>query len=193
MDHPFAGTIAAMKDAQKSNGAGFSSLTIYQQWEWHADIWAFNMIVLGRDYSPCDPEGKWRVGNLDRIAMCERYYRGKHVEPGERARRAKTDDDQREGRAIINAWAQRKGYADVDAYCEAMGWVGEKEWINAYQEYDAEHSASMKHMPRAPNARWKGTAADLGVTAREYAPTPEQMAAGRQALGLEPLSGGRAA
>jgi hypothetical protein len=179
--HPFAGTLEQMR---KKEGGGFANLNMNQQWEWHADVYAFNSVILGRDHSPADPDGRWR--DLDRIAVCERHYRAKHIKPSERALARGPDDDALEGRAIINAWAKRKGYADVDAYCEAMGWVGEKEWINAYQEYAAEHSAPMKHMPRAPNARWKGTAADLGVTAREYAPTPEQMAAGSQALGLEP-------
>lgn len=45
-------------------------------------------------------------------------------------RERRSVDMQREGRDIVNRWAQAKGYADLDVYCEAMG----QPWVDVYRE-----------------------------------------------------------
>ncbi len=122
----------------------------------------------------------------------------------QRAARQRTKDqrqlqrtgDQREGRDIVNRWAQERGYADLDAYCAATG----QHWTAAYAEviqgicgaspYPAQigsfrllASAIGGGGRPAPPREPAHTASALGVTAREF--SAEELAAGRRALGLE--------
>jgi hypothetical protein len=93
--------------------------------------------------------------------------------------RTRNIENQREGRALINAWAKAKGYADVDGYIEASG----IHWSDAYREHINEVLAGS---PIAGGMKAViGTAAALGVTAREYDPTPEALSEGRRELGME--------
>jgi hypothetical protein len=87
-----------------------------------------------------------------------------------------TDDAQREGRELVNRWARSKGYADLDAYAAAE----RVHWSVLYRKCSDEllQNAAVARRAQSPGAA-------LGVTAKEYTPTPEALAAGRRALGLE--------
>jgi len=57
--HPYQAT----KD--KARKSGYSSLSLAEEWEWHADVYAFRHVRLGRpltEASPVDPERKWFDG-----------------------------------------------------------------------------------------------------------------------------------
>lgn len=65
-----------------------------------------------------------------------------------------------EGRDICNRWARAQGFADFAA-AEQAG--------HTRSDVVAGNSAGRK-MPAGPSGRWRGNAADLGVTATEAKP-----------------------
>lgn len=105
-----------------------------------------------------------------------------------------------EGKRIGDEWAQQRGFADLDAYAAAEGldYVGGRvrvvqsicaasPWparIGSFQSLASLVGGGIGAPSRPKPAPPLSPAADLGVTAREYAPTAEDMAAGRLALGL---------
>jgi hypothetical protein len=97
------------------------------------------------------------------------------------ARHRADEDMRREGCDLINRWARARGFADVDAMAEARG----VHWSASYREHIGEELAA------APIARLSPRAGDiargLGVTAKEFTPTPEQLADSRRDLGLETI------
>jgi hypothetical protein len=115
--HPFA----IMRE--KMRKSGFASLTNLQQWEWHADVYAFRRVVLGVPpdvrVSPPDPEGQWFREDL--VERAGTYYREKFVAARERKRKTRSYDLQREGRDIVTKWVQTMGFVSVDDYCERHG------------------------------------------------------------------------
>jgi hypothetical protein len=110
--HPFAATLSQMA----SNG--FASLNEQQRWEWHADVYAFNQVMLGRKDSPADPRHLWF--DAARVEIAVQYYRAK-LDPREAQRRVRSNDSQREGRALVNRWAKRHGFETIEAFAEARG------------------------------------------------------------------------
>jgi hypothetical protein len=100
----------------------------------------------------------------------------------EQARRRRGEIDAREGRDLINRWARAMGFADVDAYAAARG----VHWSEAYREHIAETLNRSTIVGRAPVPSMADIARGLGVTAKEFNPSPEEMAASRQQLGIEP-------
>jgi hypothetical protein len=80
-----------------------------------------------------------------------------------------------EGQAISRKWAQDRGYADLGAYAAA----------NAISYEQAIAQVCRSIFAGSPFGEALSQAALLGVTAREFKPTPEQLRAGRMALGLE--------
>jgi hypothetical protein len=115
--HPFA----IMREAMRKKG--FNGLTNLQQWEWHADVYAFRRVVLGVPpqvrVSPPDPDGTWFREDL--VERAGAYYREKLIAPRERKRKANGDALQREGRDIVTKWVQSQGFVSVDDYCERHG------------------------------------------------------------------------
>jgi hypothetical protein len=86
---------------------------------------------------------------------------------------------QQEGRDRIEAWAQSRGYDSVEAYAQARG----VHWSDAYRECISEIMAGA---PIAQSIMGGSLAGAFGVSAKEYAPTPEQLEESRRELGLEP-------
>lgn len=168
----------------------FAKLSEQQKWEWHAEVYAFRHVVMGRvidEPTPCDEGGEWYSEALVKAAVDRKRAKRKSGKVTAEAHTATL-----EGRAAINGWARRKGYSDVDAYIIAKG-VG---WEDAYRlgmhEIIAEIVASKAlKEPRHPRRALDDIRADLGLSARDEPTRPpaswtaEQMAAGRRALGLE--------
>jgi len=150
----------------------YGQLTDAEKWQWHADVYAFRRIVLEADEqtSPCDPDGEWFNEELIRAAAARLQLRRDRG----RMERKRVLDEQthREGRALCDAWARKRGYADF-ATAEKAG----VKW--------SEVAASFGSIKTIPGERYT-KAADLGVTAREKTWTAEEMARGRRELGLEP-------
>jgi hypothetical protein len=77
-------------------------------------------------------------------------------------RAAKNAELQREGRAIVNKWAQDKGFLDLDDYCERTN----QPWVDVYTEIVQEICATTRHEsgllfpPRI--GRWRSLADAIG-------------------------------
>jgi hypothetical protein len=84
----------------------------------------------------------------------------------------------REGLDRINRWSQAMGFVDVDAYAADRG----IHWSQAYREHIAETLNRSTIIGRTPAIG--DVARGLGVTAKEFNPSPEQMVASRQRLGI---------
>lgn len=153
-------------------------MSLAEKWQWHAEYYAFRRVFLGIDddvvVSPADEKGVW----YDERLVAEATRRLREKERRRRlARDAAGEEMRREGVAMLNKWARSIGFADFTAAEEA----GHKhndaiQWVIA----KAAEEARVKNPPT-----WRGTAADLGVTAREFKPSPEQMAAARKELGID--------
>ena len=163
-----------------------SQMTVAEKWQWHAEVYAFRRVVLGvsRDVrtSPCDESGQWF--NAERVDAAERRLIAKREPPDKRQRDAQMA---RDGRAAANAWAQTQGYSDIDAYMHGERLYdehGQLDWSVACLRVAV---SILKASPNAPNAKFDphDAAAALGVKAREFNPTPEQMKAARQELGID--------
>jgi len=166
-----------------------------------AEDWIDDLVELGPDIVAfaC---GEWRRTKSKRptpaeiriIAIAEQRERAAHsdapqISDGQRQamRERRAADRQRrhdemvaEGQAISRKWAQDRGFADLDAYAASKG--------ISYEEACVEVCHSI--LAGSPMGKALGTAAALGVTAREFTPSAEQLRAGREALGLEgPPSG----
>lgn len=103
-----------------------------------------------------------------------------------RAERARMRDREMQlgGRAIVTEWARERGFDSIEAYAEANG-------IHWSEAYGRVVTGILTGSPIA--GPMQSVAAQLGVTAREYSPTAEQLAAGRRELGLEPDDGAASA
>lgn len=157
-EHPFAATLAQMRRSPE-NGGGFARLNEQQKWEWHADTYAFRRVCLGAaadDLSPCDPDRKWFNEHL--VGIAERFYRAKHAEQSRICR-----NSTRDANAIRFADAER--------------------WRNSAEGREFLGHPVYRSYPTADIGEIREA---LGVTAREFSPTAEQMAEGRRELGLEP-------
>jgi hypothetical protein len=154
----------------------YSEKTTAEKWAWHTDVYAFRRVTLEAPdeevTSPCDTEGKWF--NADLVNAATRRLREKR-RLAARSRR-QSSDMELEGRDLCNRWARENGFPDFEAAERAgQNRVDVVKWIVA---------KAGKAMPRGP--QWRGTADDYGVTAREFNPTAEQMAAGRRDAGIDP-------
>jgi hypothetical protein len=164
-DHPFAATLDQMRRPLEQGG-GFARLSDQQKWEWHADTYAFRRVCLSAaqtDATPCDPDRRWFNEHL--VGIAERFYRAKHAEL---SRQCKADTDARNAIRFADAerWRNSK---------EGKDFLGQP----VYRRY-RDSDISDLH-------------ADLGLSAQEYNPSPEQMAEGRRQLGLEDTGERRAA
>lgn len=187
-----------------------------EKWDWHAEVYAFRRIVLGiaddTRSSPCDPDGVWF--DEPRVTMAAAKLRRKLQGGAERRRQTEDRTDAPEGRAAVNAWLRRAGFADLESWVAATG----RHWTDAYVMCVGEIIARAPNLPdRDRNARGREVrvaAKEMGVTATEIPPhhlldeddprvlgrlhqmgmlnrrnreyTPEEMAAARRELGLEP-------
>jgi hypothetical protein len=140
-------------------------MTDNERQAWHTDVYAFRRVVLGSNdkISPCDPDGKWYHVDL--------------VEEEVRRRRPRHEDIemQREGRAIVTAWAKKRDFETIDNYAEANGIP----FVNGTPS-DAYRMIAAEILAEAEKRR----KADLGIERKEFSPTPEQMAASRRHLGI---------
>jgi hypothetical protein len=173
--HPFAATLTQMRKPDKQGG-GFANLNDQQRWEWHADAYAYNQVILSRGDSPCDPGGEWF--DAPRVKIAARYYHTKFVEPREARRRARGDELQREGRALVNGWAKRHGLATIDQFAEVRSMDAVTASAMAAHELVIEKA---RQRPQVDGFQTLG-AADLGATTHER--TAAEMAAGRRELGI---------
>ena len=170
----------------------YSELTVPERWTWHAEIYAFRRVAQGvppeEQTSPCDPSGVWFDAGL--------------VDAAERRMRDKRDADSRERRArrlahsqpinpadalpVMDQWAREHGYADLADYQERerLDYVDAR--ANIARSFIAAAVVKSKEAFADPAATDRAAAlAALGVKAREYKPTAEQLRAGRIALGIE--------
>jgi hypothetical protein len=164
-EHPFSATLEQMR-RPLDQGGGYARLSDQQKWEWHADIYAFRRVCLGAgpdDPTPCDP--KREKFNEHLVGIAERFYRAKHAEL---SRQCKADTDARNAIRFADGerWRNSK---------EGKDFLGQP----VYRRY-RDSDISDLH-------------ADLGLSAREFSPTLEQMAEGRRQLGLEDTAERRAA
>jgi hypothetical protein len=150
----------------------YAQLTESERWQWHSEVYAFRRVVLKTPIeektSPCDPSGDWFNEGLIRVAAA-RFHEQFN---GPRERRHRTQDEamQREGRALCNRWARQNGYADMGtALAEGRSYTDV-----------ARSFGDLKTMPREQQTRFD--ARSLGVEVREFTPSSERLAAGRQAL-----------
>lgn len=151
-------------------------MTTAERWIFHADVYAFRRVYQdvpeAERTSPCDPTGEWFDEQLVRAAT----LRKREKRDGPRlARERVRDRNSIEGLDICSRWAQERGFPDFAA-AEHAGHT-HADVIRSF--------TGPREMPGDARGRWRGTAADLGVTAVEKTWTPEEMAAGRRELGLE--------
>jgi hypothetical protein len=61
---------------RKARKQGYASLTEFEKWDWHADVYGFRRVVLSvapnDRTSPCDPAGDWF--DEQRAAIAEAHY-----------------------------------------------------------------------------------------------------------------------
>lgn len=157
--------------------------------DWLADLREFGPEIVS---IAC---GNWRraenrrptIADIRRLAIDARREAGEASEPHylpspeDRAARAeRTTARDREmqlaGREVVTKWAQDRGFPTIDAYAEHHG----MHWSDAYRQVI---SGILVGSPIARAFKAGDLAEMLGVSAREY--TPEEMRAGRIALGLE--------
>lgn len=180
----------------------YESLSINEKWEWHADVYAFRRIFLNvpRDEytSPCDPNGEWYDETLvaaaerrKRIKLDdERKAREKYASDPARGRNRRLSEAEmiRGGRAVLHEWATKRGHKNFKEYMAAQGldFDNDEQYGEACRRVSASILASPQRIPRPAGGKLEdphAVAAALGVKAWE--PTPEQLRAGRIALGLE--------
>jgi hypothetical protein len=172
--YQFAASIAKMRKS------GFDSLTDSEKWEWHADVYGWRRVRLGAPdderTSPVDPNGEWF--DPSRVAIALDHYRGKTARPA-----ASDHAILAEARTIENQWARDRGYDDFEDYRRSER---------------IDHSEACKRLiislpgPKTLPKPDAGEDADphallkaLGVKAKEYNPTPEELRQARIALGIE--------
>ena len=206
---PLAANEAIREIGKKSKA--YASMTESEKQAFHTEVYAFRKIHLGiqEETSPCDPNGEWfNSGAVERLTRAK-YTKREQVK---RDRRTTKDAElQREGRAIVNKWAQDKGFLDLDDYCRAHKTPDGKAlpWVDVYtaimQEICANtpHESGILFPPRIGS--WRSFAHALGgptqdddpqkaaIRARsireaagipDFNPSPEEMAASRKRLGI---------
>jgi hypothetical protein len=153
-----------------------------ERWQWHANVYAFRRVILGvareEHTSPCDTNGIWFDSAL--VDAAEQRLRNRR---GKNSMRWRGDDDIWRGRDVENEWARARGYNDFEHYKTVERIDHAEACFRLVRSLSGPQT-----MPRAVGGKVDdphAVAAALGVTAREYNPTPEQMRAGRVALGLE--------
>jgi hypothetical protein len=198
-EHPFAAMQAQMRKPEKQGG-GFASLTEQQKWEWHADVYAFRRAVLGirpergePETTPPDPHCEWLSAAL--VERAEAYYRERHKSAAERRQKTRSAEQQLEGRDIVNRWVQSKGFTNLDVYCAAKGGdelAAHKDYLESSEFREVIRKQRMQRAgiegldPASPDYKALATMLGLKVTENKFDPTPEEMAASRRQLGLDP-------
>lgn len=159
----------------------YSQLTVAEQWEWHARVYAFRRVVLsierGERTSPCDTSGEW----FDAALVDEAERRLRHQRASKFANLHRDDSDVWDAREVENKWAQDRGYKNFEHYKAAE----RIDHVEACKRLILSLPGP-KTMPREPGGKagdQRLVAAALGV--RAWEPTAEQLRAGRVALGLE--------
>lgn len=154
--YQYAATIAKVR-AMKTKD--WRVLTEAEQWEYHADNYGWRRVDRD-DYSttsPTDSGGDFYDGPMAQVAEdWHRWRRSQHRPNRDRELTL-------EGRAIINAWARSKGYADVDAYAEARGINP----VSAYVEYVRELEKNSRAAPRKRGDKILSLGAALGLGGQE--------------------------
>jgi hypothetical protein len=160
----------------------YEAMSTAERWQWHADVYAFRRVVLGiapeEHTSPCDVEGKW----FDEVLVSEAERRLRNRRAVKYSANRRDDSDVWEARGVENKWAQDRGYNDFEHY----KLVERIDHVDACVRVANSFVAAMQKMPGSDDRKLNdphAVAATLGVKAREY--TPEELRAGRIALGLE--------
>jgi hypothetical protein len=164
----------------------YGELDLQERWEWHSSNYAFRHVMLDAPIEagtcPTDPRGEFfdRV-MVDRAVTALRSKRSRMRNQG-RAPTAKPDADVLEGRAIANAYARSKGFADFDTAYAAGGAISYADVVASILA-----AGGVRRMPGSGEPSTydlTNLQKDLGVSAKEYAPNAAEMAAGRAALGI---------
>jgi hypothetical protein len=116
-------------------------MTEAEKLAFHTEVYAFRAVYLEiqEETSPCDPKGQWFNRDLVMQLTRTKYSKRERVKREKAA--ARDIEMQREGRDIVNKWAQREGFDDIDAYCDAM----HVPWVDAYTEIVQQICASTPH------------------------------------------------
>ena len=94
----------------------YSELTVPEQWEWHARVYAFRRVVLGVSpdvrNSPPDPNGEWFDASA--VDDAERRLRDKYAARQREIDKDRQEADQRYERARLarDQMARELGYPD---------------------------------------------------------------------------------
>ncbi len=139
----------------------YATLSVPEQWQWHAEIFAFRRVALGvgRDErtSPCDPDGAWFDASL--VEEAERRLRNTRAAKQQHRR---DDSDVCDARDIENKWAQQRGYNDFEHYKQMERLDHVDACVRVAKSFIIAASDKWKQQPADQHA-----ATALGVTARE--------------------------
>jgi hypothetical protein len=160
----------------------YAELDLQERYAWHTGVYAFRHVTLGQPIepgtSPTDPNGEF----FDRTAIEVEVVNLRQKRARMRRAGTKPDDDVLEGRAICNAYARSRGFVDFDTAFDA----GAISYADVVRSLLAA-GGGLRRMPGSQQPAEYNLAdlqKDLGVTAKEYAPTAAEMAASRAALGI---------
>lgn len=190
---------------QTSGKKLYSELADDEKWKWHADDYAFRIVILGEAWgltSPCDPHHQWFDRNLIQQAV-ERKQREQHarqdwnrkelIEAAQRDRWRRAaekrgvilvppGDLQRHGRQINERYARAHGFANWDACWDAW----QKEPMDA-DGYKPLHERVLSWLRVVNKPPCRGPAEPPGQIT-QVAPIPhEESNYLRGTLGLPPI------
>lgn len=151
----------------------WAELDLQERFDWHAQTYAWRHVRLGipleKGNSPVDPDGKW----FDEAAIHREIAKLRPPKPADTA----GEEERRKGRAICNEWAQQRGFVDFAAAERAGHTI-------AQVIRSIGGAKRMPGEPEAPEYDLANLQSDLGLAAKEYRPTPDQMRDARAALGI---------
>lgn len=157
-----------------SNGKKtFAELDLQERWEWHSQVYAWRFLTfdtpIAKGSAPTDPNGEWFDERMIQVEL-GKLQRPKPLDPA-------GEEHRREGRAACNEWAHARGFVDFAAAERAGHTIA-----------DVIRSIGIaKRIPGdddAPEYDLANLQRDLGLGAKEYQPTADQMRDGRTALGI---------
>ncbi len=145
----------ALKDL-RSRSRSYSTMTEAEKLVFHTEVYAFRAVYLDiqEEISPCDPKGEWFRRDL--VLQLARAKYSKRERAKREKESARSRELQLEGRDIVNKWAQREGFDDIDAYCDAM----RVPWVDVYTEIVQQICATTLHesgrfFPRRCRRCWR--------------------------------------
>lgn len=182
---------------KKLRESGYSVFTRDELWYYHSYDYGWRRVFLNQpaETSPIDEDGTWF--NSLMVDRAEVMFLARKNGARDAIARARDEELRREGLGLINEWAQAQGYADIDAYAGGKG----IDWIDAYKigtqaivaqkvaEVAAKRGVFRSMSDEAAFDAHRKLQQRMGLSATEvkptFAPTPEEMSASRQQLGIE--------